>query len=306
MLAAFTSFVRLFKPRRRWAQFSLGTMLLAVSALCVWLGLHMQAVNRQRTAIAALLELGGSCWYEHQVDERGDCVPDASGPWPDALKRWLGIDHLADVVDVRLGGTTSIPQAMPHLRALPKLKNLVVWLPEQSIADDDLQPLESLPFLRSLVVGAQSGRHISLACLGALPKLEVLEVFRGKLNSDDLEQVGRSVRLRRLSFSFIPIADGDVAHLAALERLAELRLEVAQLTDAGIAYLRPVKSLRRLNLLGNRITDAGIPHFCELHELREVILSPPGVTDTGVAELQKALPNCEVYCLPPPRSGLRW
>jgi HEAT repeat protein len=34
------------KPKRRWAQFSLGTMLLAVTALCIWLADYVHPVSR--------------------------------------------------------------------------------------------------------------------------------------------------------------------------------------------------------------------------------------------------------------------
>ena len=42
------------------------------------------------------------------------------------------------------------------------------------------------------------------------------------------------------------------------------------------------------------VTDAGLAHLAGLTALESLRLSNTQVTDAGVAELQKALPNCEI------------
>src|SRR5438046_1250326 len=44
---------------RRWLRFSLRTLLVAVTALCVWLGWHMHKRCEQLRIAAAVSELGG-------------------------------------------------------------------------------------------------------------------------------------------------------------------------------------------------------------------------------------------------------
>ena len=48
------------KPRRRWFQYSLRTLLVLVTVLCVWLGVTVNRARKQREAVAAIQELGGT------------------------------------------------------------------------------------------------------------------------------------------------------------------------------------------------------------------------------------------------------
>jgi len=43
-----------------------------------------------------------------------------------------------------------------------------------------------------------------------------------------------------------------------------------------------------------QITDAGLVHLKDLTNLQDLELEGAKLTDSGVAELQKALPNCEI------------
>ena len=54
------------KPRRRWFQFSLRTLMVLVTVLCVWLGLVSERARKQREAVAAIEALGGWVWYDYQ------------------------------------------------------------------------------------------------------------------------------------------------------------------------------------------------------------------------------------------------
>ena len=50
-------------PQRRWAQFSLGSLFLAVTVLSVWLGVVANQARRQREAVAAIEAHGGKVFY---------------------------------------------------------------------------------------------------------------------------------------------------------------------------------------------------------------------------------------------------
>ena len=64
-------------------------------------------------------------------------------------------------------------------------------------------------------------------------------------------------------------------------------------------HLKGLTNLRILILLNPQITDAGLVHLKGLTNLRELYLSSvegvdSQITDAGIADLQKALPNCEM------------
>ena len=67
-------------------------------------------------------------------------------------------------------------------------------------------------------------------------------------------------------------------------------------TDADLEQLRDMPELEALNLRGSEnITDAGLVHLKGMTKLQYLNLSGcENITDSGVAELQKALPNCEI------------
>ncbi len=64
--------------RRRWYQFSVGTMLLLVTAFAVWLGVAANAVHKRREITAWLADHGGS--LEPSQDQA--TVP--------IVRRWMG------------------------------------------------------------------------------------------------------------------------------------------------------------------------------------------------------------------------
>ena len=57
------------KPKRRWLQFSLRTLLVFVTlsaVACSWFVVKMQQVRRQREAVKAIMEAGGWVWYDYE------------------------------------------------------------------------------------------------------------------------------------------------------------------------------------------------------------------------------------------------
>ena len=58
--------------------------------------------------------------------------------------------------------------------------------------------------------------------------------------------------------------------------------------------MESLTQLDSLCLNHEAITDAGLVHLKELRALKRLELTNTGVTDAGVAELQKALPHCQI------------
>ena len=66
--------------------------------------------------------------------------------------------------------------------------------------------------------------------------------------------------------------------------------------DAEMVHLKGLTNLEGLGLRGcEKIADAGLIHLKGLTELQTLdLIGCEKITDSGVAELQKALPNCEI------------
>ena len=239
MHAKLGKFVALVRPQRRWAQFSLGSMLLAVTALCVWLALHTRAVELQRKAVAGILELKGQCFYDYQLRPEG-AYGNQPPPGPAWLRERLGIDHFANVDGVVLWDPQNVGPALRRLKELPTCRRLFLQFNATRLTDEELADLATLTQLEWLEI--QSPRETD-RILAALKPLENLE----RINF-----VGRTEG----------ISDDGAAHLAGLKSLQRLMLfnqeHPGGITDRGLSHFRGLTRLQELDLRGNQVTASGV------------------------------------------------
>ncbi|HEV3344338.1 MAG TPA: hypothetical protein VG125_28440 [Pirellulales bacterium] len=158
-------------PNRRWFQFSLRALLVALTALGVWLGFKAEKAHRQRDAVRAIEKLGGVVRYGWQPEVSAwwsdvagivRLVPSDTGPalgWPATL---LGSDWFYDVKEVVLtrfemfyrrdgqkyervsengpllktiDPLDQIDRLTEHLRRLPGLQKVHVEFPPTNLPD---------------------------------------------------------------------------------------------------------------------------------------------------------------------------
>lgn len=206
--------------RHRWFQYGLRTLLLVMLAIGLGTGWWANKAQRQKNAVASILKAGGYVRYGYQYDAAGNLDNNAEPPGPAWLRNSLGIDYLSRVTEVQLIGN--------------------------SLADTDLQNLESLPDLTKLIV---SGPRVSDAEMAHLKHLR---------------------RLETLCLSGDETTDAGLAHLKHLHRLETLDLRCPRITDAGLTHLQPLRELKYLKL-GCSITDGGMQHLLPLTNLRTLI-----------------------------------
>jgi hypothetical protein len=81
---------------------------------------------------------------------------------------------------------------------------------------------------------------------------------------------------------------------ADLAKVTSLALGHTQITDAGLKDVAKMQKLTTLRLGGTKTTDAGLGFLSKMQQLTYLDLTATQITDAGAAELQKALPKCEI------------
>jgi hypothetical protein len=161
--------VKLLTPKRRWAQFSLLTLFLVVTVLCVGLSLVVAVVvpaERQRRAVVAIKALGGSVEYVEPDQKATESFP---RPF---LQRWLPRDYVDEVREIDLSVTEVTDVGLAQLQGLTALQELNLGYTK--VTDAGPARLQRLTGLRELDL---YGTHVTDAGLAefqkALPNCEI-------------------------------------------------------------------------------------------------------------------------------------
>jgi hypothetical protein len=223
--------------RRRWFQFGLGTLFLALTVVAVCAGLLANRADRQRAAIKRVLERGGNVWYDYQVvsaqKEPGRFIADAKSPYPDRLVRAVGIDYFHGLTMVALQGPT--------------------------VTDENLRLLGKVPCVEYLDLAGANISNEGLRYLRELKNLRFLNVEHARIDDRGLEQLACHTGLTSLILDDTDITDSGLAHLGGMTELEHwFGLQRTHLTDAGVKQLEGFKKLRRIALNGTQITEEGL------------------------------------------------
>ena len=287
------------KPKRRWLSYSLRTMLLLVTLLCVWLGVQVNRANKQRRAVEAIEKLGGAVMYD--CEERR-YRPGGSGskpPGPAWLRTLIGRDYFDTVVQVDLVDLydeDAIDIVLQHAAKLPDIQYVGSWSRSPRISDNELVRLKGLTHLEQLAFSFDDVSDTGLAQLRGLVQLRGLWLSRnGMITDSGLKQLAELTKLEVLTLSRTKITDAGLEHLKGLSQLTALDLGDTQITDAGLEHIKNFGALRFIILKNTKVTDGGLAHLKGLRELRGLWVSGTNVTEEGMQDLKNALPNLRIY-----------
>ncbi|MBC7854587.1 MAG: leucine-rich repeat domain-containing protein, partial [Pirellulaceae bacterium] len=198
-------------PKRRWYQFSLKTLLLGMTVLCLGPGGYVVyeqgKARRQKAAVAAIEKLGGKLIFDERVPIRSA-----------AIRQILGDDKYEAVVHVQLHTSTKLTDGdLAHLARLTKLTHL--YLNHTQITSTGLAHLTRLKGLTELWLSGTQVTDTGLVHLDPLKGLAAL-----MLNNTQ-------------------VTDAGLVHLADLNSLTQLQLDDTQVTDSGMVHLARLKGL---------------------------------------------------------------
>jgi hypothetical protein len=223
--------------KRRWFQFSLRTLLLTVTACAIWVGWYANRVHRQKIAVQAVLDLGGTVFYDYQSvdDRRGRFVydPKAEPAWPHWIVRAFGVDSVQNVVNV----------AIMNGRA----------------TDETLRLIGQVPSIKVITLKGGNVTNTGVAYLCELPNLQALGLWQTHVGDGGLQCLAPHKHLKNLVLDETNVTDQDLVYLRDMTDMEEwLGLTDNPITDRGLENLVGMKKLRSLNLLRTKATAAGV------------------------------------------------
>lgn len=309
-----------WRPRIR---FRLATLLVAITALCAWLGLVTHRARKQKEAIAVLSPLGAKIHFDFEDNGTGSVFRTSNTvPGPAWARRCLGDDYFRSVVSVSLASPSDpwkrpiIDRDLELLAAFSKLRYLNLTFTR--ITDDGMtlvarcrslkrldlaftpitdDGLRHVGRLRGLVELKLSGTKITddgLANLRRLSSLESLDVGATRIRGVGLRSLATLPRLRAVDLGMTALDREGVAALSALPRIQELLLADNLIDASDLRVVANLPALKRLVLENTQIDDRGLACLRDTATLTYLNVEITDTSAAAVAELQQALPRCKI------------
>jgi hypothetical protein len=182
-------------------QFGIRSLLVLTVVVAIpssWMAVEMERAKRQKEALAAIEEAGGSVGYEFYTPPSGG---NPRGPaW---LRTPLGNDFFNDPVGASL------------------------------IDDTEMERLKDLPQLQLLLLDHSRITDAGLASLAELSELQSLLLDKTPITDAGLEHLAGLSQLQSLSLDNTRVTDVGLVHLARLSQLRTLWLKNIKVTDSG-------------------------------------------------------------------------
>jgi hypothetical protein len=255
--------VILASPPRRASQwlwlvprFSLRTILILTTAVCVALGFSVVRAERQRMACEELTRNRWEWWFAGlREEEYRDQQLLTNEPWwlrrfsPEWRKShgvhyWRSVDRVSDDISHN-------PEVFKALAQLSALSRLVVRF-SRNPDDHDLWPI-----------------------VGRIRTLRELTLSESNIDDAGMVHVGRLRGLTDLSLDRTIVSDEGARHLAKLTSLESLDLDDTDITDASIATLAALPKLATLRLSNTRVSPDGLSALTQLPQDLQIFDDSP-------------------------------
>jgi Leucine Rich repeat len=280
------------RPRshRRWLRFSLRSLLILVTILCVWLGVKVNQARRQKEAVDALSKVGAAIRYEHQLSDTHprDFAVEKELDVPRWLRDLAGDDFFQTVVAVQATRPVTDNDFI-HLAALPRIRFLYLTNTGPRVTDAGLAHLPRPDRLVSFVAGGTAVGNEFAKRLATADGMDTLFLGGTRVSDEGLLALSTLGQLLNLSIDNTEVTDAGLDALQGMRELRCLRLDGTRITDAGLAKLAWHKALTTVQLNRTAVTDAGLRRLATLSSLNEVELEGTQVRGPGLATIASRL-----------------
>lgn len=269
--------LRAFSHRRRFSQFAIRDLLIAMGLCCVVLALWRRYTRHDR-AVSAIHSLGGEVeWVTTGVIYKSYLSPEEQYAAAELSTEWRG-------------GRAGVA----WLVDLDRLRSLSVFR-APGIDEISALPIGRLVELKSLRLRGVSMSGPACDDLALLADLQDLDVVESQLDERAFQSIGCLGRLRYLS---LRESRFEARHLARLNPgIERLDLQGTAIDDSMSTILSRLHELRTLILSDTNISDQGLMHLTRLPRLETIAAARTCVTADGAAKFQAAISprDCWVY-----------
>ena len=263
------------KPKRRWFQYSLRTLLVLVAAIGVVLATVVIPAVRQRRAVERVRALDGWIGYDYRFHVDGTEDADASPPGPEWLRGLIGEDFFQTVVLVQFPGSWQLDHA-------------------KHVTDQELEALVDLPKLRSLTLSMTSVEGAGLKHLRRLTSLVELDLHDSPVDDAGLANVSELSSIKSLNLGGTLITNDGLSYLRNLPHLVSLDLENTKVSSRGLENLGPLLArLQVLDIVHTQIGDDSLPTLKRMVGLRVLRVRLAQFSDSAYRDLRHSLTATE-------------
>lgn len=208
-----------------------------------------------------------------------------------SLADFEGLETLEELEAIELLFTRLEDSVLAKLSKLTKLQ--YIGCGASNMLGRPLADFVTMPHLRGISFGGPFETE-SLQHFSKFPNLQYAYLGWTKINDQGLESLPTLSKLVQLNLDRTQVTGPGLATLARFESLQTILLSGAPLSDEGLKHLPPLETLQTLNLSQTPITDVSIGHLSNFKNLERLTLLETKISASALAELQVALPNCNI------------
>jgi hypothetical protein len=162
--------------------------------------------------------------------------------------------------------------------------------------------LESIPELKMVDLHGVTDRGLEAICqVGRRLSLEYICLFDSEITGADLSDMSNLKSVHELFFNTCQVDAAALAHFRSLPSLRELWIveegrpaNPARYTQECFSEIGRMEDLEHLWFTNLQVSDAAARRLHNLKRLKVLKLGFCQISDQSIADLQQALPNCEI------------
>ncbi len=187
------------KPKLRWYQYSLRSLLIVMTVFAIWFGPHMDRARKQKRAVEVFREIGGEVRYENHFQHQANVTRFDKGKpsTPKWLGKIVGVDFFDSVRTVYLYDKVR-DEHLAHLKSVPEVESLMAGGP--NVTDSGVAHLLDLHILKELSLGSDKVTDAGVAHIASLEELRYLHLGCS-FTDEGLEQLATLKKLEKLLIS---------------------------------------------------------------------------------------------------------